>query len=153
MILLFWNIAENQELITEWKVQRGLSSCLNFSHFLTFALKHNPLLQLTSISPNKSHCRCWICKWKVLLKLGGNIRHFSSSAAITPRLHSTTSGSTINHSFKITSLSPTEAIHQPIFPAGGHTVFIWILLISRNKGWYSRPLFWGQFRLLENSDI
>ena len=140
-------------MITEWKVQRGLSSCLHFSHFLTFALKHNPFLQLTSTSPNKSHCRCWICKWKVLLKLGGNIRQFSSSAAITPRLHSTTSGSTINHSFKITSVSPTEAIHQAIFPAGGRTVFIWILLISRNKGWYSRPLFFKQFRLLEISDI
>ena len=60
-------------MITEWKVQRGLSSCLHFSRFLTFALKHNPFLQLTSTSPNKSHCRCWICKWKVLLKLGGNI--------------------------------------------------------------------------------
>lgn len=115
MILLFWNVAESWELITEWKVERGLSSCFHFSHFLTFALKHNPFLQLTSTSPNKSRCRCWICKWKVLLKPGGNIRHFASSAAVTPHLHSTTSGSSINHSLKITSLSPTEAIHQAIF--------------------------------------
>lgn len=122
------------------------------SVIFNFALKHNPLLRLTSSPPIKATADAGYVEWKVLLKLGGNIRHFQLSGNHIPTSTVPLPGSTINHGLKITSLSPTEAIHQPIFPAGGHTVFIWILRIKGTKNSTAGHYFGDSSDLLENSD-